>query len=104
MRGAKRKPRRAGRFSCKEPTPVELRVYLRPGPLTRELKNRDRAALANMPLRIFAASSGMNEEPETVVGDFLADLRHWCDAHGVDFALADTNGYGHYVAELGESE
>lgn len=36
------------------------------------------------------------------VTDLLADLRHYCDAEGVDFANQDRIAYGHYRVELKE--
>ena len=33
------------------------------------------------------------------LADVLADLRHYCDAHGLDFAECDARGRGHYLAE-----
>lgn len=32
----------------------------------------------------------------------LADIRHWCDAHDVDFHRACDLGYEHYIEELAE--
>jgi hypothetical protein len=29
----------------------------------------------------------------------LADLRHYCDAHGLDFADCDRRGHDHYTNE-----
>jgi hypothetical protein len=31
--------------------------------------------------------------------DLLSDVRHYCDAHGIDFAQADRTAYDHYLAE-----
>lgn len=39
---------------------------------------------------------------EFFVSDVLADLRHFCDAHGLDFACCDKRARGHYIAELSE--
>jgi len=38
------------------------------------------------------------------VADVLADLRHYCDAHGLDFADRDRVGRTHYVVELGDPD
>ena len=40
------------------------------------------------------------EDPEACVSDMLADLRHLCDALGLDFGVLDDRAHGHYVAEL----
>ena len=40
------------------------------------------------------------EDPEASIGDLLADLRHLCDALGLDFGELERRGYGYYVAEL----
>jgi hypothetical protein len=42
-------------------------------------------------------------DPETTIGDLLADLMHWCDAYGVDFNVALKRGQRRYEAET-ESE
>ena len=34
------------------------------------------------------------------VSDLLADLRHFCDAYGIDFAECDSRAHGHYLSEL----
>ena len=39
------------------------------------------------------------ESPEEFVRDLLADLRHYCDAHDVDFSAADDTAQSHYLAE-----
>ena len=36
---------------------------------------------------------------EEVLTDLLVDLRHWCDAHELDFAKADRVAYLDYLAE-----
>ena len=37
--------------------------------------------------------------PEKAVAEILADLRHYCDAHGLDYAERDRAAYGFYLAE-----
>ena len=39
---------------------------------------------------------------EFFVSDVLADLRHFCDAHGLDFADCDKRARGYYIADLSE--
>jgi len=38
---------------------------------------------------------------EMAVRDLLADLRHYCDAHKLDYGAEDKSAYGHYLAEIG---
>ncbi len=40
--------------------------------------------------------------PDALVRDLLADLRHYCDAHNIDFADEDRVGYHNYIEELEE--
>ena len=40
------------------------------------------------------------EEPETVLTDLLADLRHHADDYGIDWAYVERNATAHYVAEV----
>ncbi len=49
---------------------------------------------------IIAGYEAGEEDPEASIGDLLADLRHLCDALGLDFGCLDDRAYGHYVAEL----
>ena len=37
--------------------------------------------------------------PEQAVTEILADLRHFCDRHGLDYAERDRAAYGFYLAE-----
>lgn len=41
---------------------------------------------------------GSTDDPTAVV-DLLADLRHFCDARGLDFAELDMSAYSHYIKE-----
>lgn len=47
----------------------------------------------------FYNRSTCNDHNETNLTDLLADLRHWCDSKGIDFAECDSNAYNHYVTE-----
>ncbi len=38
--------------------------------------------------------------PVEGIADLLADLRHLCDALGLDFAELDSRAYDHYICEL----
>ena len=42
------------------------------------------------------------EEPDQLAADLLADLRHFCDLHGLDFAALDRRGRAAYLEELEE--
>lgn len=42
------------------------------------------------------------DSPSEAVTGLLADLRHYCDAHALDFAQLDRVAYRHYTAEKGE--
>ena len=71
-----------------------------------EMSNRRRAGFAAAGVKAFAEEVHMIgkdgelvEDMETVVGDFLADLRHFCDGHGIDFYRACDNGALHYGYE-----
>lgn len=73
-------------------------IVLPPDP---QEKNDDRAEWAGQALEEFARITGMSMEhdkPE-VVGDFLADLHHWCDRNGIDFDDRIRNGAYHYAED-----
>jgi hypothetical protein len=40
-----------------------------------------------------------NADPEADVTDILADLSHYCSAHGLEFKELDRRGYGHFFIE-----
>lgn len=42
----------------------------------------------------------MNEEPGTILGDFMSDFRHLCDAEGMDFDEMLRKGMMHYTDEI----
>jgi hypothetical protein len=42
------------------------------------------------------------EDPDQLAADFLADLRHFCDLHSLDFAAMDKRGRAAYLEELQE--
>ena len=45
-----------------------------------------------------------SESAECYVTDLLADIRHYCDQHGVKFARADKAAYQHYSEEAQEND
>lgn len=46
----------------------------------------------------------VNNAPEANVSDILADLRHYCDQHGLDLGGLDSRAHRHYLAELDEEK
>ncbi|GAB3162157.1 hypothetical protein GCM10027258_80620 [Amycolatopsis stemonae] len=50
--------------------------------------------------RVGAINDRNDEDPATVIGDLLADLRHLADSLELDFDELDRRGLGHYVPEL----
>lgn len=60
--------------------------------------NNRRAGFALVALRRFAEITG--SDWDTVIADFLCDLRHLGDAIGYDIDVETERGYGHYRAEL----
>lgn len=62
--------------------------------------NTLRAKFAGLAVRTYAERTGVvNEEPETAIGDLLNDLRHLCDALGLDYEHLAARDI-HYAAEL----
>ena len=71
-----------------------------------EMTNADRVLWGELALSSFASESGQTDDlttdPETVLGDLLADLMHFCDARGTDFDSALERGRNHHRAEIEE--
>ena len=44
------------------------------------------------------------DELPALLVEVLADARHWCDAHGFDFAALDRRAYQHYLHEIHDSQ
>lgn len=66
--------------------------------------NNDRAIWADAAIRTFAAKTNMDtagEDDDTILGDLLGSLRHWCDRHGVDFDTCAARGAEYYFFETG---
>jgi len=59
--------------------------------------NEERTAFVSVALEQYIGRS--NDEQ---VIDCLTDLRHFCDAYGLDFADLDHIAYNHYIEERGE--
>ena len=51
---------------------------------------------------LLAGHEELDNDGTPIIIDMLTDLRHLCDALGVDFAYCDRIAYGHYIAEKGE--
>lgn len=63
--------------------------------------NNLRAALAGTALIAYAvAADNTTGNVETVIGDLLADLRHYCDTVGLNFDAMAEASVTHYTAEL----
>lgn len=57
-------------------------------PIDPDNLNNERADWAEAALDAFALVTRMDtagEDYETILGDLLCDLMHWCDRNGVDF-------------------
>jgi hypothetical protein len=65
-------------------------------------KNLERAGWAEKGLEAFGHTNGVSfeHEPDSAVGDFLADLMHLCDRDGLNFEDLLGNGRRHYDAEV----
>ncbi len=68
-------------------------------PRDPERMNDARAAWAAAALHAFVDQTGADEED--AAPDLIADLMHWCDRHGYDFAGALDRARRHYDAETG---
>ena len=64
------------------------------------LTNNERAALAGAKIRAY---SGPSDDPQSDVIDFLTDLRHYCDARGLDFVRLNNIAREHHEYEVAES-
>ncbi|MGC2472757.1 MAG: hypothetical protein WA485_00365 [Candidatus Sulfotelmatobacter sp.] len=76
--------------------------------------NADRALWGALAVTSFASVTGQSEEvavdPETVLGDLLAGLMHWCDAQktndsleeSIDFESALERARNHYKEECSD--
>lgn len=64
--------------------------------------NTRRAGFALQGVGAYAAKTRLagDVDAREVIGDLLGDLRHLCDALGLDFAALDEDGREHYDAEL----
>lgn len=66
------------------------------------MTNAGRARVAGEAMEAFRRALGMDGESlETVVGDFLCNLRHLCDRERLAFHEIDRRAYAQYVEERG---
>lgn len=63
-------------------------------------RNARRAMFAVAALKGYVAVTGAVEAPDTSIADLLGDLRHLCDALGLDFGQLSDRGYSYYSEEL----
>lgn len=63
-----------------------------------EEQNDDRAKWAETAILAFMVETGT--DAGDALSDLLADLMHWCDRKGLDFAAEESRGREHYVAEI----
>ena len=65
--------------------------------------NAHRALWAQLALEAYAkrfpSIDELSADPDVVLCDLLADLRHWADAWGVSYGEADELGAKHYESE-----
>jgi hypothetical protein len=73
------------------------RIQARPLPPDPDEKNGDRAADADTAIRVYRAETGANEDDATA--RLLANLMHWCDRAGQDFARELGRAQLSYAAE-----
>lgn len=72
-----------------------------------DLDNNDRAEMAQNAITAFADAyygkmpdGQPSEEDETILGDLLCDIRHYCDAKGFDFHKLVDGSYQTYAEEV----
>lgn len=58
--------------------------------------NTERAQKADRVVSNYESDSSLEE----CLSDLLGDLRHFCDAHGIDFAERDRVGHRNYTCEI----
>lgn len=69
-------------------------------PSLQQPTNNQRAAWARSALNHFTDEVGDAGDMQDNIGDLICDLRHLCDAEGVDFQQALVNGLSNYRAEI----
>ena len=69
-----------------------------------ELTPADRAGFVERIEQVSPYEEGLDADghmvcPSEFITDLLTDIRHYCDARSVDFAVCDRSAYRHYAAE-----
>jgi len=67
--------------------------------------NKQRGKWAQSALDAFARVTSMDsagEDDDTILGDLLTDLMHWCDHHKVDFEATLANSIDVHQEEVAE--
>ena len=62
--------------------------------------NLSRAARIHVAKKRYCRGEYDDESPETFAVDLLADIRHFCDKHQLEFHKLNKLAYGHYTAEV----
>jgi len=71
----------------------------------RSVKNSDRAEWAEQAVQTFKEGTRMRgEDEETIIGDLLCDLMHYCRINGWDFADLMERAESHFEIEIVEDE
>lgn len=73
--------------------------------MSGEPSNNDRASWANTAVQahgLETMDSPEDEDISTLIGDLLCNLRHLCDAEGLDFGAVDKGSHRCYMEEIGE--
>jgi hypothetical protein len=68
-----------------------------PLPPDPEEMNDRRSAWAGEAITVFMRATG--SDLEDAVSDLIADIRHWCDRHGIPFEVELDRARFHYEAE-----
>lgn len=63
-------------------------------------ENKTRAQRILRAATAVEAYTDNREDPDQLAADLLADLRHFCDLHSLDFAAMDERGRAAYLEEL----
>lgn len=71
---------------------------------TPESINRNKYRCITIKRAILASYEDAEDDIGSALTDVLADLRHLCDAVGLDFFDHDKVAYGHYSAEMVDSK
>lgn len=65
---------------------------------------KQKAYFALAALQAYSEKTGSSIMDGTALIDLLADLRHWCDQTGENFAYASAQAFDHYITEVKEAQ